>query len=180
MAEAVADAPALSLAEWIVLTLVDEGPTYGFAVAALTDRHGDVGQAWHIPRPVVYRCLDRLVELGLARVDSTQAGHRGPRRSVVTSTPAGAAAVRAWLGRPVSHVRDIRSELLAKLALLARRGTDPDRLTAAQRGALVPVQAALEEQQRTATGFARVLAAWRVENVRATMRFLDALDAARR
>src|SRR6185369_6684289 len=150
----------------------DEGPRHGFAVAGLTAEDGDVGRAWHVPRPIVYRSANRLTELGLVSVAGTEAGHRGPQRSVLTTTRAGRAAVRAWLRRPVAHVRDVRSELLVKLALLGRRGLAPDALVTAQRRALAPVQAALEEQRRQ-EGFGQILASWRVENVRAAMRFLD-------
>ena len=168
--------PALSLADWIVLTLIDEGPTHGFALAALTAEHGEVGRAWHVPRPIVYRCLDRLVELGLARVESTEAGHRGPQRSLLTTTAAGRSAVAGWLHRPVAHVRDVRSELLVKLALLLRRDVASDDLVAAQRLAFAPVQTALEEQQRTETGFGQILASWRFANIQAAMQFLDSLS----
>ncbi|HEV7713553.1 MAG TPA: PadR family transcriptional regulator [Asanoa sp.] len=172
-----AEPPELSLAAWIVLALVDESPKHGFAVAALTAEDGDVGRAWHVPRPIVYRSLDRLAELDLIRVVSTEAGQRGPQRSILTTTPAGRAATRAWLKRPVAHVRDVRSELLAKLALLLRRDTAPQPLIAAQRAALVPVRAALERHRAAETGFGQILASWRSENVNAAMRFLDEIEA---
>lgn len=169
--------PELPLAAWIVLALVDESPKHGFAVAALTADDGDVGRAWQVPRPIVYRSLDRLETLGLVRVASTEAGRRGPQRSVLTTTAAGRAAVHAWLERPVSHIRDVRSELLVKLALLLRREIAPKALIAAQRVALEPVRTALRRQRAAATGFGEVLATWRTENVDAAMRFLDDVEA---
>lgn len=171
--------PPLSLAEWIVLTLVDERPQHGFAVAALTAEDGDVGRAWHVPRPIVYRSLDRLTEVDLTRVRSTQAGQRGPQRSILTTTPAGAAAVRRWLRQPVAHVRDVRSELLVKLALLLRRRMGFDDLIAAQRLVFAPVQEALQRRHGTESEFGQILGSWRIENIRAAMRFLDDLDSAR-
>ena len=173
--------PQLSLPGWIVLSVVDESPTHGFAVAALTAQDGDVGRAWHVPRPIVYRSLDRLGELGLVRVASTEPGSRGPQRSILTTTRAGTSATRAWLRRPVAHVRDMRSELLVKLALLARHGMAVDDLIAAQRSAFVPMLAALEHRRGTGadTGFGQVLATWRIENVRAAIRFLDEVDLIR-
>jgi DNA-binding PadR family transcriptional regulator len=172
-AEPPRELPALSLADWIVLTLVDESPKHGFAVAALTAENGDIGRAWHLPRPIVYRSLDRLAELGLVRTRSTESGDRGPQRSIVTTTPAGRRATHAWLNRPVAHVREVRSELLVKLGLLLRRGQPAAALVAAQREVFAPVQAALEQHHRTETGFGQLLACWRVENMRAAMRFLD-------
>ncbi|MFG1928698.1 PadR family transcriptional regulator [Cryptosporangium sp. NPDC048952] len=169
-------APALSLPEWIVLTLVDEAPMHGFAIAALTAEHNDVGRAWHVPRPIVYRNLDRLTELGLVRREATEAGRRGPQRSILTTTPTGAAAVQDWLRRPAAHVRDLRSELLVKLALLLRRHLAPHELIAAQRTALLPVRAALGQQRAADDGFGLILTSWRVENVNAALRFLDSLE----
>jgi PadR family transcriptional regulator AphA len=172
----VADLPDLSLGTWIVLTIVDEAPTHGFAVAALTAEKGEIGQAWHIPRPLVYRSLDQLLQLGLVAVESTESGRRGPRRSIMTGTPAGHDAALAWLAEPVTHVRDMRSELLVKLALSMRRGLDLGPLIAEQRGVLVRVTAALERQLRTSSGFGRVLVSWRFENAQAALRFLDDVD----
>jgi PadR family transcriptional regulator AphA len=172
-----AEPPVLSLPEWIVLTLVDEEPTHGFAVAALTAVNGDVGRAWQVARPIVYRSLDRLIDLGLVRAESTEAGHRGPQRSIVATTAAGRKACRAWLVRPVSHIREVRSELLVKLGLLARRGASTHPLIAAQKAVFAPIQDALEQRVNEESEFGWVLARWRAENVRAALRFLDGLDA---
>ena len=61
------DDPALSLAEWVVLCLIREEPAHGFALARLLSADGAVGRIWRIPKPVVYRALQRLEELGLVR-----------------------------------------------------------------------------------------------------------------
>ncbi|MEO8889873.1 MAG: PadR family transcriptional regulator [Jatrophihabitantaceae bacterium] len=169
--------PQLSLAEWIVLALIAEQPRHGFAIAALTAHTGEIGRAWHVPRPIVYRAAARLTERGLVALESTERGGRGPQRSVLAATVDGSKAVRLWLGRPVVYVRDGRSELLVKLALLERRGRGPLRLIAAQRTAFARVEAALNQQQDAEDGFGRVLASWRVETVRAALRFLDDVQA---
>ncbi|SNT63630.1 PadR family transcriptional regulator, regulatory protein AphA [Asanoa hainanensis] len=166
----------LPLGTWIVLALVDEAPTHGFAVAALTAEGAEIGRAWAIPRPLVYRSIDRLTELGLVAARSTEAGARGPVRSIVASTPAGHAAAADWLDRPVTHVRDMRSELLVKIALRMRRALGLGPLIVAQRAVLTDVHAALDQQRRTADGFGRVLLSWRTENAQAALRFLDDLD----
>jgi DNA-binding PadR family transcriptional regulator len=36
--------PGLSLAEWLVLSLISEGPTHGFAIATLLAKDGGLGQ----------------------------------------------------------------------------------------------------------------------------------------
>jgi PadR family transcriptional regulator AphA len=92
-------------------------------------------------------------------------------------TPAGQAAALAWLGTPAGHARDIRSELMVKLALLDRSGIDSRDLRQAQLARLRPVAAALGERCRAATGFEHTLVLWRHEAMTATLRFLEALSA---
>jgi DNA-binding PadR family transcriptional regulator len=120
-----ADESSLSLAERLVLCLVCEQPRHGFALAKLLGYEGEMGQVWRVPKPVIYRALQRLEMLGLVRTTEQQASGQGPVRSLVDATPAGRKAASAWLTRPASHNRDVRSELLVKLALLDRAGADP-------------------------------------------------------
>jgi DNA-binding PadR family transcriptional regulator len=168
---------SLSLAEWLVLCLVCEQPRHGFAIARLLTAGGAMGEIWRVPKPVVYRALQRLEELGLVRIAEQQPSNQGPVRSLVAVTAAGRDAAAAWLATPVAHARDVRSELLVKLALLDRAGRDPQPLAEAQRELLAPVADALRARLGEATGFDRTLLLWRYETVSATVRFLDALCA---
>ena len=168
---------SLSLAEWLVLCLVCEQSRHGFAIARLLDSDGSLGQVWRVPKPVIYRALQRLEHLGMVRTAEQQASNQGPVRSLIDATQTGQQAATAWLTRPVSHTRDVRSELLVKLALLARARADPQPLIRAQREHLAPVANALRERLGTVSGFDWTLALWRFETVSATVRFLDALSA---
>jgi DNA-binding PadR family transcriptional regulator len=167
----------LSLAEWTVLAVLDEGPTHGFAVATLTAPEGGLGRVWQVPRPVVYRALARLESLGLATPLGEEEGH-GPPRQVLTASAVGRARVHDWLLTPVEHVREVRSALLMKLALLDRRGADPGPLLTAQRDLLAPIVAGLARADRG--GFDAVLAAWRRTNAEATLAFVTELLGERR
>jgi DNA-binding PadR family transcriptional regulator len=171
--------PAMSLTEWLVLCLVCERPTHGFAVARLLAQDGSMGHVWRVPKPVIYRSLQRLEQLGLVEPAGTEPTSQGPVRSVVAATPAGRADTAAWLARPVVHARDVRSELLVKLALLDRAGESAAPLLTAQREQLLPIAAALRDWLAEADGFERTLALWRYETVSATLRFLDAAMPAR-
>src|ERR1700728_5370511 len=168
---------SLSLSEWLVLCLGREQPRHGFAIARLLEADGSLGKVWRVPKPVIYRALQRLEQLGLVRTTEQQATSQGPVRSLIDATPAGREAADAWLTRPVSHNREVRSELLVKLALLDRTGTDPQPLLATQREHLAPLADSLRARLGEATGFDRTLALWRYETVSATLRFLDALSA---
>jgi DNA-binding PadR family transcriptional regulator len=169
--------PSLSLAEWLVLCLICEQQTHGFALAALLGAQGEMGRVWRIPKPVVYRALQRLEQLGLVRATEQQPSSHGPVRSLVDASQAGRDLAAAWLTRPAGHNRDVRSELLVKLALLARRQEDPQPLLEAQRDQLIPVARALQDRLDAASGFDRTLILWRSETMAATLRFLDALSA---
>jgi len=167
----------LSLAEWLVLCLVREEPTYGLILVGLLARDGSLGQVWSVPKAVVYRALQRLEVLGLIRTVGEQRTSQGPVRSLYQATPAGEAAIAAWLGTPVQHPRDVRSELMVKLALLDRSGTDSRDLLQAQLARLLPVAAALDDRLRATTGFEHTLVLWRHEAMAATLRFLQTLAA---
>ena len=169
--------PGLSLAEWLVLCLVREKPTYGLVLVGLLARDGSLGQVWSVPKAVVYRALQRLETLGLIRTIGEQRTSQGPVRSLYQATPAGEAAARAWLGTPVEHPRDVRSQLMVKLALLDRSGIDSRDLLQAQLATLLPVAAALDDRLRATTGFEHTLVLWRHEAMTATMQFLAALAA---
>jgi PadR family transcriptional regulator AphA len=127
---------------------------------------------YEVPRPLVYRAVDRLVEAGLARPLRVEAGEHGPPRTVVTATGPGRRAARTWLTTPAEHVRDIRTELLAKLALLDRSGQDPWPLLEAQRKVLEPIVAALAEVSEHTEGFDKTVTLWRYETALAALRFV--------
>jgi DNA-binding PadR family transcriptional regulator len=168
-------APRLSLSEWLVLSLICEKPTHGFAIARMLGPVGSLGQVWRVPKPVIYRAMQRLELLGLVRTAGEQDSSRGPVRSLSKATPAGRRAAEAWLSTPVAHARDVRSEFLVKLALLDRAEADPRELLRAQQTQLVPIATALDDRLRSAEGFEHTLALWRHEAMSATIRFLAAV-----
>ena len=164
--------PSLSLPEWTVLTVVSERPTHGFAIAQLTAPQGELGRNWQIPRPVIYRAIGRLLDLGLLRPGAVESG-RGPQRTLYAVTPPGRAAVEHWLDTPVEHVRDVRSHLLLKLALLDRAGGDPTGLLERQKATLEPIAQAINAESTASHGFDATLLAWRRATTAATMSFLE-------
>lgn len=170
--------PALSLAEWTVLAVIAHKPAHGFAVAQLTARDGELGRVWTIPRPIIYRALGRLEDAGLVRAEGTEPG-QGPQRTIYAATPPGQEAAARWLGTPVLHIRDVRSHLLLKLALLHRLGDSPANLIARQRAVLAPIAEAIDAEDAE-DGFDATLLAWRRASAAAALGFLDEISAGAR
>lgn len=136
----------MALAEWTVLVLLSQRPAHGFAVSQLTAPDGELGRIWRIPRPVVYRAIGRLLDAGFITPESVEPG-LGPQRTIYTVTARGREEAEHWLSMPVEHVRDMRSHLLIKLALLHRAGRDPADLIKRQRAALDPIARAMQVPQ---------------------------------
>jgi PadR family transcriptional regulator AphA len=154
----------MSLPEWLVLAILSQQPAHGFAIAQLTASGGDLGRVWQLPKAVVYRAIGRLHDAGLIAPEVTEPG-LGPQRTVYAATVRGDQAAGRWLRTPVEHVREIRSQLLLKLALLDRADEDP-------------IAAAIEASQARSTGFDATLLAWRRANAVATLDFLDRIAPA--
>jgi DNA-binding PadR family transcriptional regulator len=167
--------PSLSAGDWAVLGAVGEGPTHGFAVARLLAEDAPLGRVWTMRRQDVYQALKKLLKLDLISERATEPGDRGPKRTILAITPAGASLLRQWLSEPVDHVRDVRSLLLLKLLLLDRSGASPVPLLEAQRERLTTLLEGLEALRLSTDGFERVLAEWRVTSCRATLQFIDDL-----
>ena len=70
----------LSLAEWLVLCLVREKPTYALIVAGQLARNGSLGQIWYVQKGTVYRAVQRLELLGLVRTTGKEQTSQGPER----------------------------------------------------------------------------------------------------
>jgi DNA-binding PadR family transcriptional regulator len=169
--------PEMSLPEWLVLTILSQRPTHGFAVAQLTAVGGDLGRVWQVPKAVVYRAIGRLLDAGLITAEGTEPG-LGPQRTVYTATADGRDAADRWLRTPVEHIRQIRSELLLKLALLDRAGENPTPLLEAQRTVFEPLVTAIGDRRALSSGFDATLLAWRRANAVAALDFLDTITPA--
>lgn len=164
--------PTLSLNEWAVLGLLVEAPRHGYDIAAELRPDRPLGEIWTLTRPLVYRALDRLDDLGLVAPRRREPGAGGPTRTVFGPTRTGRSALRAWLVAPVAHLRDVRSELLVKLELGHRLGVDAGPLLTAQVEALRPHLARLAEPPADP---ADVVGLWRHHSAVAVEAFLRAL-----
>ena len=168
--------PELSLSDWAVLGVVAERPTHGWPVVRELATDRAIGRIWTVSRPLVYRSLARLLAAGFIEECGEVTGVRGPTRTIARATRRGRAALRRWLDEPVDHVREVRSELLVKLALRARAGRPSGDLIDRQLERLAPVFEAVT-RRRHGDGFESVLATWRREQALAVQRFLRSQSA---
>jgi tRNA (adenine37-N6)-methyltransferase len=164
-----------SVTEWAVLGLLREEPRHGWDVARAFAPEGDIGRIWAVSRPLVYRAISVLRELGYVEDRGSIPSSSGPDRVLLAPTPRGRAALRRWLERPVAHVRDLRSELLLKLLFLERVGSDRAPLLRAQLAKLERGENGLVRQVAAAEGFDRTIAVWRLTSARAARAFVEAL-----
>jgi PadR family transcriptional regulator AphA len=157
-----------SFAEHVCLVLVTQGVTHGWGLGTVLAPEGEIGRIWSLTRPLTYRAIEGLVEKGLVTRRGRSAG-QGRERVLLAPTATGRRAATRWLDTPVQHLRDVRTELLVKLALRDRVGLDNQPLLAAQQVLFEP----LIEVLTSADGDHDLVDLWRRESARAVRRFLD-------
>ena len=108
---------------------------------------------------------------------SEEPGIAGGNRTILAATCSGRAQVRRWLATPVSHPRDLRSELLLKLVIADLCAIDITDMLVLQRERIAKMADAIATQVADAP--ADVVTLWRSESSLAALRFLDRLAAAR-
>jgi PadR family transcriptional regulator AphA len=158
----------LPFAEMVCLTLITQKVSYGWALGNMLAPDGEVGRIWSLGRPLTYRAIDGLVDKRLI-TRTGQAAGRGRDRVLLAPTPAGRRLAKKWLDTPVEHLRDVRIELLVKLALRDRVELDNAPLLEAQRAAFASTMDVLTSSH-AADDFVDL---WRRESARAVRRFLD-------
>ena len=162
----------LLLGEWACLGILYPAPTHGFAIAARLKPTSDIGRVWSLSRPLTYRSLEQLTAQDYVHAVGEEPGIAGGNRTILAATRLGRAQLRKWLATPVTHLRDLRSELLLKLVLAEQCGIDITEMLERQRGQIAEIAAALAEQRDEADSI-DVVATWRTESSQAALRFLD-------
>jgi DNA-binding PadR family transcriptional regulator len=164
----------LLLGEWACLGLLLDAPAHGFSIAAQLRPDTEIGRIWSLSRPLTYRSLSQLAERGLVRSVGSEPGRAGPNRTILAITPRGRTQLLEWLRTPVEHLRDLRAELLLKLALAERCGVDVSDMLEAQRHRIEAQAASLSTVAFDGAGSVLdVVALWRFEASQAGLRFLE-------
>lgn len=167
MAKRVSD---LTLESGLCLGLIRNGCDHGYVIAQRFLPDGDIGQIYTLSRPAVYRELQYLERVGLL-LSSEARGNRGQKMRMLRLSKRGSQIAQQWMTSPVSHIRDVRTEFLAKVILTQEAGDDAASLVRLQREFFRDTFDALLQDRETS-----VVAIWRREQVRAVSRFLDELE----
>jgi len=112
-----ADRPLLP-GEYAVLALLALRPMHGYEMTAFIEAEG-LADVCPVEQSTLYTYLRNIEARGLVAWNGERVGQRPPRKTFHL-TPAGRAAVDAWLRAPVARMREVRLDLLIKLFFLAR------------------------------------------------------------
>jgi DNA-binding PadR family transcriptional regulator len=103
--------PSSFALEQVLLGFLMQEPAHGYVLHRRAEE--ELGRVWYIGMSNVYGTLKDLEETG--QVESSHEEGSYPPRKVYRITVGGRRSFMAWVREPVSAVRDMRVELLAKL-----------------------------------------------------------------
>ena len=164
-----------SVLDQIVLALIAEKPRHGFAVSKELETDPSLSAVIRARRPLVYRSINSLVDAKLIRETKTEPGDQGSPRVIYAATATGKSTTTKWLNDTVNHPRDARIELLAKFVLRNRRNITNQQLAKRQKKLFENQAAKLQASANSATDDVRLVSLWRVENINAMIRLLEAV-----
>jgi PadR family transcriptional regulator AphA len=123
--------PDLTPVSYVVLGLVArDGPSTPYALKIAVGR--GVAHFWQFPHSQIYAETERLASLGLL---AEEREHTGRRRRSYRITPAGRAALGAWLAEPTDEPPQFRS--LGLLKLFFSQHAEPEHVVELARAQLV-------------------------------------------
>jgi PadR family transcriptional regulator AphA len=154
----------------VCLALIRSGINHGYPIAQEFAADGEIGVVLTASRPVVYRELALLESHGLL-TSRADLGARGQAKKTLKLTAVGNKSLDAWLSEPVQHIRDMRTEFLLKVLMREKLEMPIASFVSDQRAALADVISTLGRVREHS-----LVNAWRREQARAVVRFLDELE----
>ncbi|MEY3656351.1 MAG: hypothetical protein RL114_709 [Actinomycetota bacterium] len=158
------------LARDVVLALIVQQPRHGWALHEELAPRGEIGRAWTLSRQLVYRAIDTLEADGFVKRAKPKDGGGGDK-VIISPTAKGKVHAQQWLEKPVSHLRDVRTELVVKIMLRDRSDLPLRKFIAAQREAFTPLIQAIENSPADTP-----VDMWRRESASAVKRYLTRLE----
>ncbi len=96
----------------VILGTLIPGERHGYEIMRFLE--SALEGAWRVSNSQLYVLLKRMEQEGLL-VSRSEAQDVRPSKRVFHVTPLGRDAFKAWVNRPVPHVRDLRTEFLCKM-----------------------------------------------------------------
>jgi DNA-binding PadR family transcriptional regulator len=158
------------LARNVVLALVVHTPRHGWAIHEQLSPTGDIGRAWTLSRQLVYRAIDTLVDDGLVKRATPKDGGGGDK-VIISPTAAGKRLAIQWLDSPVTHLRDVRTELVLKVMLREKMGLPLAPFLSLQHEIFDPLITAINKDASDSP-----VNLWRKESANAVKRYLSRLE----
>ena len=158
------------LARNVVLALVVHTPRHGWAIHEQLSPTGDIGRAWTLSRQLVYRAIDTLVEDGLVKRATPKDGG-GADKVIISPTATGKRTAMHWLDSPVTHLRDVRTELVLKVMLREKMELPLGSFLEAQHEIFDPLIASINKDTSDSP-----VNLWRRESANAVKRYLSRLE----
>jgi DNA-binding PadR family transcriptional regulator len=159
--------------EYALLGLLQEQPMHGYQLYQELSAPNGLWLIWRIKQGQLYALLTKLEECGYLTATLEPQETRPPRK-IFQLTANGQAAWQHWLTTPVARPRQMRQEFLAKLFFAQRAGqAATTALFTAQRDLCRSWQVSEQAAESAATGFAQVVALFRLSQVEALLIWLD-------
>lgn len=159
--------------EYALLGLLQKQPMHGYQLYQELTAPKGLWLIWRIKQGQLYALLSKLEEYGYLTATLELQDTRPPRK-IFQLTASGQAVLQQWLTTPVARPRQMRQEFLAKLFFAQQAGsTATSALFAVQRTLCRAWQAQEQTTASTASGFAQVVALFRLSQVDALLVWLD-------
>lgn len=134
----------LTPAEYAVLGLLREQPSYGYQLRGHLAPEASLGRVCPVEPAMVYAILRSLT--GLDLIDGAWDDSGYPPKAIYTVTDAGSAIFERWLRRPAARLREVRQEFLIKLYFALRE--DPGLALELLGAQAVAIEAYADELER--------------------------------
>lgn len=158
--------------EYVILGLLMKGGEHGYRIHQRFA--SGPGRVWYTGMSQLYALLKSLEARGYV-ASSVEPQERRPAKKVFSLTPDGRKAFLKWVREPVTHIRDMRLELLAKLVVMKElRLPGIEKLLGAQRKACRQL---LEEARKRVAdggdGLDRLISRFRIGQIEAVLGWLE-------